>query len=97
MDRLALTKAIAQHETAYCTKGSGITHNNCFGTMTWVNGPREFARFETKQEGFDYTYGLIGRMYANMTLKDMAVKYSGDDRAEAWENNVRYYYEKFNK
>ena len=92
---MALTKAIAQAETGYCKHGSAISHNNCFGTMTWKTGTREFRHFENTQAGFDYTYGLIKRKYMDMTLQEMAVKYSGNDRADTWESNVRHWYAKF--
>ena len=94
LDRLTLVRAIAYQETSNCTKGVALTHNNCFGTMTWKTGNREFRRFENNQAGYDYTYGLIERMYDGLSLKEMAVKYSGNDRADHWHKNVLHWYNK---
>ena len=95
MDLLALTKAIAQAETGYFKHGSGKTHNNPCGYMTWVNGPREFKYFDTKQQGFDACYSLIKRKYQEYTIDSMANRWTGSDRADTWAKNVKYWYAEF--
>jgi len=91
LDRLAY--AISFQETKDFTLGCGKTHNNGFGIMTWVNGHREPKRYETKQASIDDFKRIWRTHYGNRipTYQD-AVKWSGNDRAEAWYYNVHWIY-----
>lgn len=44
--------AVAVSETGNCTKGSGVSKNNCFGIMGWKDGKRFLRKYETKEASF---------------------------------------------
>ena len=95
-DLYALAKSVSKHETHDCTKGYGKTHNNCFGIMQWDRQGRRSARkFKTEQEAYTEFYRVWRKFYNKFPTKSLAVKWSGNDRADHWYNNVVYFYNQY--
>jgi len=88
-DIVSLAKAVAMHETADCTKGSAITHNNCFGIRR--NGA--FVRYETKNDSYKDFMVTWLKYYKVLPDKRASERWSGNDRAEDWLRNVNYFYQ----
>jgi len=87
LDRLA--RAVALHETVGCTRGVGLTHNNCHGIRQngeWVYFPSFAASTVSFKKNWLKHYGN------HFPTFDDAVKYSGGDRADAWLKNVTKFY-----
>lgn len=88
LDRLAI--AVAQHETADCTKGVGVTHCNCHGIRQ--NGA--FVRFDSRAASYhSFKLNWLKHYGDHFPTFADAVKYSGNDRADAWLKNVTQFYE----
>lgn len=87
LDKLAYAVAVA--ETGNCTRGVGITHNNCHGIKS--NG--KFIYFLSKSSSY-HSFKLNWIKHYNgvfPTLRE-AKKWTGDDRPESWLNNVKLNY-----
>lgn len=94
-DLYKLAHAVAGAETSFCKYGSGKTHNNCFGIMTWVNGKRQPVRYATKEDSYKAFYSLWSRNYQTFPTVEMAHKYTGSDKPTTWLANVTNYYYNF--
>ena len=92
---------MARHETASCTKGYGVTHRNCFGIKKGNTYPcqtkkgSKMCNFSSHEESFKAFKIIWAKVYGgkfpNLAL---AKKYSGNDRAQIWLNNVtKFYYQ----
>lgn len=84
--------AISMHETKGCTIGSGKTHYNPGGVMTWATGERQFKRYANCEEGYEDMKRIWSTHYGGLPDLKMAKKWSGNDRAEAWLRNFYHYY-----
>ncbi len=80
LDIKKLAYAVSVAETSNCTKGTGVSSNNCFGIMTFKNGKRSPRKFATKEESFAAFEELWMRKYGGRfpTLAD-AKKYAGSE------------------
>ena len=84
--------AVAMAETGDCTKGYGLSHNNCFGIMAWnKQGERYPKRYKNKQESYKDFIRIWKKYYKTMPNEALAKKYTGDDNADTWLFNVNYY------
>ena len=92
LDKLAYSVSVA--ETSNCTRGSGLSKNNCIGIMEWPNGVRQLKWYNTKQESLEDFKRIWKNYYGGRfpTLAD-AHKWTGSDRAETWLSIVteKYY------
>ena len=94
----ALAYAVARHETSSCTKGSGVTHNNCFGIRKCSGGRcYDFRKYDSTEESFTDFKRLWREGYGAFPTKQMAIMYSGNDRADIWLYNVKTFYKQFNE
>lgn len=91
----SVCEAISIAETSGCTRGSAITHNNCFGIMTWETGQREFKRYNTTEESFRDCERIWSAYYGGRipTIEDAKV-WTGQDRYQNWYNIVTSYLNK---
>ena len=87
-----LVRAIGLHETKGCTIGSGATHNNPGGVMTWHRGFREFKYYNSCDEGYNDMARIWSTYYKAFPNLALAKKYSGNDRPDAWLSNVTHFY-----
>jgi fatty-acid desaturase len=62
--------------------------------MTWVNWPREFKYYNTKEDSYKDFKRIWTSYYGWLPNLEKAKRYSWNDRAEAWLNNVLAYYNK---
>lgn len=91
LEKLAV--AIATAETSNCTKGTALTHNNCFGikrnnTCT-VGTPRgSFVQFSSHEESFQCFRQIWTKWYRAYPNYTLAHKWTGGDRVNTWLNNV---------
>ena len=94
LSRLAV--AVAMAETSDCSRGVGITHNNCHGIRKWNGKKLLFARYESKKKSYDDFKDIWKRLYNGRTIptKEDAKRYSGGDRSESWHKNVLYFLKK---
>lgn len=86
-----LAYAVARHETANCTKGSG-KYNNCHGIIR--NGG--FVRYSTKEESYKDFKQLWKKWYKKFPDYELAHRYSGGDRTNEWIYNVTKFYHEQN-
>lgn len=95
-DTYRLCKAIGLHETNGCApQHSGSKVNNCVSIMAWTkSGKRYIKPFKTQEESYQACVKLWDRAYGRFPDYALAVKYSGNDNAKAWLNNVTYFYNK---
>lgn len=99
----ALAKAVARHETASCTKGYGSQYNNCFGIKSGGTAPCDrignssMCIYNTPEESYEAFKIIWTRWYGEMPTLATATKYSGNDRAGIWLNNVTNFYHEYNK
>ena len=96
IDRLA--KAVARHETGNCTLGYGKEYNNCFGIKNGNTAPcKKIGRnrmciYNTPQDSYVAFKKIWSRWYSGMPTLQKARKWSGNDNAVAWYNNVTNFY-----
>jgi len=90
IDKLAY--AVAQAETGDCTKGSGISKNNCFGIMEWSTGTRQLKAYNTKAESYEDFKRIWEKSYKTFPTTALAKKWTGNDSPETWLFTVNYYY-----
>lgn len=97
IDKLA--KAVRIHETADCTKGYGAMYNNCYGIKNGSIAPCEeegqnrmciYKTPEASTEAFKKIW-LQGYGDRFPTRED-AMAWAGNDRVDAWYNNVQKLY-----
>ena len=88
-----ICRAIAMHETADCTNGSAITHNNCVGLKECYGGRcYGFQKFLRKEDSLIACEKAWRDGYgARVPTKADADAWSGKDRATAWYNNVHLF------
>jgi len=92
LDKLAY--AVAQAETGDCTKGAGVSKNNCFGIMEWSTGTRQLKAYNTKAESYEDFKRIWEKSYKIYPTTAEAKKWTGNDSPETWLFNVNYYYNK---
>lgn len=91
LDKLA--KAVARAETGGCKKWSWLSHNNCFGIMTWDdNGKRSFKRYASTEESFADFKRIWWSYYKVFPTLSLAKKWTGSDNAERWLGHVTQFY-----
>lgn len=96
IDKLA--KAVAMHETADCTTGIGPEYNNCFGIKNGGTAPcpqigrSNFCIYQDPQESYEAFKKIWSTWYGELPTYEMADKWSGKDRAAAWQANVLHFY-----
>lgn len=90
IDKLAEAVAIA--ETSGCNRGSGVSHNNCFGVMHWPNGVRTLKTYSTKQESYDDFKRIWSSFYGRFPDEALARKWTGNDSPDTWLRNVKIAY-----
>ena len=81
-----ICKAIAVAETSNCTRGTALTHNNCFGIKE--NGA--FVHFSSKARSFRSCEYNWEKHYGGVvpTMKE-AIKWTGNDRPITWLKHVK--------
>lgn len=90
LDRLSY--AVAMAETGDCTKGMGVTKNNCFGVMHWPNGKRTGKVYDSKADSYADFKRIWQKSYGGFPTLAMARKWTGNDHPEKWLAIVRQYY-----
>lgn len=97
-DIYKLARAVAMHETANFTLWYGKTHNNWQGIKhgntvpcPWV-AKMAMCKFSSQQESHEAFVKIWSTWYGEMPTYEMAVRWSGDDRASEWLSNVTYFY-----
>lgn len=88
LDKLAY--AVSMHESKGCNSFVARYYNNCFG----IRRGGKWQGYTTQQDSFDDFKDIWRKYYGGFPTLEMAERYSGKDRAEAWLNNVTYYYNK---
>ena len=91
IDKLA--RAVSQHETWGCKKGSAM-YNNCFGIMSFKHWHRAYKHYRSKIESYNDFKRIWKSYYGGLPTYAMTKKYSGNDRAWVWRDNVLYFYNK---
>ena len=91
LDKLAM--AVAMHETHNCQDVTNFTKwNNCHGIRTWDGTKLRPRRYATIQDSHEDFKEIWGRMYGTTTpTKTNAIRWSGNDNATAWLDNVTYF------
>ena len=96
LDKLAY--AVAMQETKNCTLWYWATHNNCFWIKhgntvpcPWVD-KMAMCKFDTPEESYEAFKIIWSKWYWEMPTRRMAVKWSGNDRADIWLKNTLYFY-----
>jgi len=92
--------AVAKHESGTpsnpvpCATKWHKAANNCTSIMTWSkSGKRSLKKFASEAEGEAAFISLWTRVYGGgMPTMALARKYSGDDQAAAWYQNVTHFY-----
>jgi hypothetical protein len=94
VDLEKLAHAVAVAETGDCTKGTGVSKNNCHGIFGCANGKCGPRHFESKEQSYEEFQKLWITKYGDRfpTIKD-ARKYTASD-GERWLNTVRVVYER---
>lgn len=89
-----LAHAVAVAETGDCTKGTGVTKNNCHGIFGCVNGVCGPRAFKSKEQSYEEFQKLWITKYGDRfpTIKD-AQRYTASD-GKRWLNTVRVVYHK---
>lgn len=62
--------------------------------MTWENGYREQKTYDSTDQSFEDFKRIWEKYYERYPDRQLAIKWTGNDRAETWLKNVNYYYEK---
>lgn len=96
LDRLS--KAVARHETASCTKGYGKEYNNCHGIKNGNTAPcpkigrNRMCIYSDPSESHEAFKKIWSTWYRGIPTMAKARRYSGNDRAHIWLNNVLKFY-----
>lgn len=93
-----LAYSVAMQETWNCTKWYGLTHNNCFWIKhgntvpcPWV--PKmAMCKFSSPEESYEAFKIIWTKWYWELPDINMAKRWSWDDRADHWLNNVLWHY-----
>ena len=86
LDRLSRAVAIA--ETGDCTRGVGITHNNCFG----IRERGKFVKFDTVAASYASFKWNWRKSYGGFPTLADAIRWTGGDRSKIWLENVTRFY-----
>ena len=99
-DLYKLAGCVAIQETANCTKGFGLEYNNCHGLKNGNTAPcskigkNRMCIYESPNESYKAFKIIWQKWYKRFPDYQLAQKYSGNDRAGIWLNNVtNCYYE----
>lgn len=97
LDKLAY--AVAMAETHDCTKGYGATHNNCFGIKNANTAPCDWpkmvmCRYNDPSESYEAFKKIWWKWYKKFPDRSLAVRWTGNDRADSWLEHVTHYYNK---
>lgn len=93
-----LSYAVSMQETWNCTKWYGLTHNNCFWIKHWNTVlcpwvPKlAMCKFNSPEESYEAFKIIWTKWYGEIPDINMAKKWSWDDRAEEWLDNVLWFY-----
>lgn len=87
-----LAHAVAVAETGDCTKGTGVSKNNCHGIFGCANGKCGPRTFKSKEQSYEEFQKLWITKYGDRfpTIKD-AQKYTASD-GQRWLHTVRVVY-----
>lgn len=97
LDKLAY--AVAMQETKNCTLWYWATHNNCFWIKHWNTVPcpwvskMAMCKFDTPEESYEAFKIIWSKWYWELPTREMAVRWSWNDRADYWWRNVLYIYD----
>lgn len=92
-DVAKLCRAIAEHETHNCRdKTNSTAVNNCHGIRTWKNGVPHFKRFASRDGSYTDCERIWTAYYGRFPDLALAKKWSGNDKAQSWLNNVTHFY-----
>ena len=97
IDKIAYAVAVA--ETGNCTKGYGISHNNCFGIKKGktypctTKGRNKMCNFASKEESYKAFKIIWQKWYGGFPTLRMAQTWTGNDRSELWLTNVKKTYQ----
>lgn len=94
LDKLAYS--VAMHETKNCTLDYwSALQNNCFWIGKFQNWKRVwFKYYNSPEDSYDDFKRIRTSYYWWLPDINKAIKYSWNDRAEEWLNNVMFYYNK---
>lgn len=88
VDLNRLARAVAVAETSGCSRGTGITHLNCFGIRE--NGA--FVKFDSHAASFESFKWNWTKSYGGFPTIEDARKWTGSDSAESWLSHVKANY-----
>lgn len=104
LDMEKLAYAVGKHETGNCTLGYGKMYNNCVGLKSGntapcpvKNGVRQIGRnnmciYDDPSESYEAFKTVWQRWYKGLPNLEKSIRYSGNDRATIWMNNVLDFY-----
>ena len=82
---------MAMAETGDCTKGTGVSHNNCFGVKDFYTG--EFVRFDSKEHSYrNFKWNWKKNYGERFPTREDAQRWTGGDRVDNWLRIVEFYY-----
>jgi len=90
LDKFA--KGVARAETGDCTKGYGLSHNNCFGIMTWASGTRKPKWYNSPSESYGDFKRIWVTHYGGLPDEEEAKRWTGGDRWQTWLTNTTNFY-----
>ncbi|MBP7118496.1 glucosaminidase domain-containing protein [Candidatus Woesebacteria bacterium] len=96
IDKLAY--AVAMSETHNCTKGYGLTYNNCFGIKNGNTAPcpkigrNNMCIYEKPEESYAAFKTIWSKWYQGYPTLKSAQKWSGGS-GENWLKNVKFHYD----
>ena len=95
VDLDALSLAVARHETGNCALDTNFTRvNNCHGIKI-MGKPASYPNCYTGgcfKNSHEHFKNIWKRLYGGVPTWEQAVRYSGNDRANYWFNNVTAFY-----
>jgi hypothetical protein len=62
--------------------------------MTWKSGTRQLKKYNNTSESFEDFKDIWSRLYKVYPTIKEAIKYTGNDNAKVWLNNVNIYFNK---
>jgi len=93
-----LAHAVARHETGNGKYGYGKEYNNHFGIKNGNTAPcpkigrNRMCIYETSEDSYQAFYKIWSKWYGGMPNLEMSRRWSGNDRAYTWRNNVTQFY-----
>jgi len=92
-DVVKLCKAIAVAETGGCKDGTARKRMNCHGIMAWdKQGNRYPKYFKSHEESHKECERIWSTYYKRFPDRSLAARWTGNDNADHWLNNVRTAY-----